>query len=54
MNYQNKSDELENKRNEFYDKLRKDIYNFSYNHLEYGMCVETLKYALNIKMLKEV
>jgi hypothetical protein len=44
--YQKKSDELEIKRNEFYNKLRKDIYNFSSTHLKYGMCVETLKHVL--------
>lgn len=44
--YNKISDELENKRNEFYDKLRKDIYDFSSTHLKYGMCVETLKNVL--------
>jgi hypothetical protein len=46
MNYKKKSDELEDKRNKFYDKIRKNIYNFSSTHLRYGMCVETLKYVL--------
>ena len=48
MRYQKKSDELENKRDEFYDKLRKDIYNFSSDNLKYGMCVETLKHVLKV------
>lgn len=48
MNYQDKSDELELERIDFYDKIKEDIYNFSSKHLKYGMCVETLRHILKV------
>jgi len=44
--YKGISDDLENKRNEFYEKLRKDIYDFSSKNLKPGTCARTVRDVL--------
>lgn len=44
--YKDISDGLENKRNEFYKKLRQDIYDYSSNHLSPGFCALTVRDVL--------